>query len=268
MKLRRWGVGLVLITGLMGCSTPEPSAPPPSPSASAAPTSSVDPIHAAICAPGPLPLGEFARAIADARAAYPGVTDERAALALSLVPPALVTGAGLTVTTHPSATTAAAYVQDGALSVPAGSAVAPAEIAYTIFEALARDVMTRGLIADPDMGVDAELMGFVAVTVGLDSYIKVVLTQPELLRGDHLAEVFPFQDAVKRLERSEPHLSQANITKEIFAAAPAYWTALAAYIGPAYYREDPAMPTLYQLHEPVDEGSAARELVGRMRVSC
>lgn len=262
-------VGVAGAALLAGCT---PTDPVPSVSGTPTPTSTVttgaDPIRAALCASGAIDPARFADATARARTAYPGVSDERALLALSLVPAALVSGAGLTVGTHPAASANAAYVQDGQLSVPAGSTIAPAEIAYTIMESVAHQVLTDSLVANPEMGVDAELMGFVVLTIALDGYIKIAQTQPAMLQGEHLTEVRPLVDAPKRILLEEPQFAQGSITKLIFAAEPAYWPALAAFIGTEFYREDPDQPALYALRSPVAEGEASTALAGRLRTTC
>jgi hypothetical protein len=241
-----------------GCATTAPSGGQPtlSPLASTAlptyPPLPTDPpngnaIAAARCGTGKVDLSGKSAQLAAVRLRYPALTDDRAAYALSLLPPPLLIAAGFTdvrqLADAPGLNVAS---PNGATLNIMATDVAPAEVAARIVEAATLRVVQD--LSRPGDDLTAEtVMG----TVALDAYLRIATLYPESLRGTTFDANF-FSQLGKRASAAatDPAFGSVDAPKSFFTGAPQFWGALAAFMGTDHYRDDPGRADSYQLLIP------------------
>ncbi|WP_377273228.1 hypothetical protein [Peterkaempfera sp. SMS 1(5)a] len=205
---------------------------------------------AGLCAAGKVALPD----VSAVQATYPKVTDGQADYALQLLPAGLAEAAGVTVVESgtPSSKIMASVDNHGKLVIRAGTNVAPAEIASSIVFNLTAKVLAESNKKDPTLvSLDVIVKAVAAVTA--DTYLRIAQTAPAATSGDHAPGENTVSLAVKRVGRDPGMLTGLNVAA--FASHPAYWTALAKFMGPSYYRRSP-IPDALDMDAPVSRAAA------------
>jgi hypothetical protein len=235
-------------TGQAAPTTPVATTATPSAQPTASPTAA-GPDYTAIttarCAKGSLDLASASAQIAAVKRLYPQVTDDRAAYALSLLPPDVVAAAGLkSVHLGHKSGMADAYLDGTALAIKP-SAGAPAQLAALIMFALAVNA------EDADSGrFQPVTVVKIAHAIEYDTYLRIAVDHPEALQGTTIDATVSDGAFSRVYDVTDQSTGTQSVSKTIFKPAPKFWSVVAAYMGRDYYRDDPDHAGSYQLHYP------------------
>jgi hypothetical protein len=251
MRLRFPLIMVSVAVALVGCTPAESASPTASSSTqqAASPSNAANRVEA--CDRTSFDLSKESAAVVSVRSRYPGITDDLAAFAVSLLPPGVIEMAGVTPTSEWSLPISrivrVVNRVGGKLYLKPAADVAPADFAQSIMFDLSSAVMAKG-------GADVSTYRPYASTVAVDTYIKLIHARPGLGRGPHVNSPSWQEDAAERLRRGDAYnnaYTRPSVPAQLYQVVPEFLAALVQYFGVEFYRPDETSAGQYVTHYPL-----------------